>query len=181
MFSTSFGANLHLRVPGHHFGAHTATKSHRSLCLLFCIFLYTFLFWGSLDIQFRAFLTRRASLPQNISPSDLRKISSLLIRGPGLGSQSLPNKTTHYLGNQLMPSVSVSSFRIAITKVVENVNYHLGLQSFHFLCRTSEFPVRVQVSPGSPPHMIEGPDEHRQAPPHPEAASGRERLSSSAG
>lgn len=46
LFSSSFGANFHLRVSGHHFGVHTAAESYGSLCYLVlqisCILLFLY-------------------------------------------------------------------------------------------------------------------------------------------
>lgn len=113
LFSSSFGANFHLRVSGHHFGVHTAAESHGSLCYLVlqisCIlfFFYTFLFYP-LNIQLKAIPTRLASLPENTSFLSSINISSLIIRGPGLGTQSILPKQNKgkelYLGNQPMTS-----------------------------------------------------------------------------
>ena len=67
LFSSSFGANVHLRVSGHH----TAAESHRSLLSGSANFLYTlsfffntFLFYP-LNTQLKAFPTRHARLLEN--------------------------------------------------------------------------------------------------------------------
>lgn len=79
------------------------------------IFLYIFLICP-LNMQLTAYLTRLEILPENTSLWSSGNTSSLVIRGPGLGNQSLPYKIKqkHDLGNQLVTSRITSVFQTEV-------------------------------------------------------------------